>query len=50
MQYKDGNVATFTANNNEQGGTWSGDFNQLQKGHGYVYYSNANTTRTLTLQ
>ena len=35
---QNGNVATFTANNNEQGGTWSGDFNQLQKGHGYVYY------------
>ncbi len=47
---KDGNVATFTANNNEQGGTWSGDFNQLQKGHGYVYYSAADYTRPLYLQ
>ena len=47
---KDGNVATFTANNNEQGGTWSGDFNQLQKGHGYVYYSAADDPKALYLQ
>ncbi len=47
---KDGNVATFTANNNEQGGTWSGDFNQLQKGHGYVYYSAADDPKPLYLQ
>lgn len=47
---KDGNVATFTANNNEQGGTWSGDFTQLQKGHGYVYYSAADGPKPLYLQ
>ena len=47
---ENGHEATFTANNNEQGGTWSGDFNQLQKGHGYVYYSAADYTKSLYLQ
>ena len=47
---ENGNVATFTASNNEQGGTWSGDFTQLQKGHGYVYYSAADDPKPLYLQ
>ena len=30
------------------GGTWTGDFTELVPGHGYVYFSTYNSTRTLS--
>lgn len=38
---EDGQTATY------QNGVWNGNLYSLQKGHGYVYYSNASTTRNL---
>lgn len=38
---EDGQTATY------QNGVWNGNLYSLQNGHGYVYYSNASTTRNL---
>ena len=38
---EDGQSATY------QNGVWNGNLYSLQNGHGYVYYSNASTTRNL---